>query len=107
EPIWMAQLKENPGFFGNARKTVYALKSVSDPEAMTHLAELYNKGEVPEDYRQDVLTSIAKWGGANEINGLFNLAVEDLPIHNKSRADHFRALEAAVRQRDLKPTEGL
>ncbi|GAB3030554.1 PVC-type heme-binding CxxCH protein [Spirosoma pulveris] len=71
EPLWAPRLKQDPNFLGDARKTVFALKSASSPEAITQLRQLYQQGKVPEDYQKDVLGSIAKFGSAADIGGLF------------------------------------
>ena len=52
EPLWATRLKKDPDFLGDARKTVFALKSVSSPEAITQLRQLYQQGKVPEDYQE-------------------------------------------------------
>ncbi|MEX2592866.1 MAG: PVC-type heme-binding CxxCH protein [Anditalea sp.] len=107
EPLWMASLKADPEFLGNSKKTVFALKSVSNPDAVGHLVQLYQKGEVPEEYRNDVLNSIAKWGNTGDLNTLLDLAVEGNSIYNNSRAAELGALQEAARQRGLKPDQGL
>ncbi len=107
EPLWMAQLKADPNFFGNSKKTAFALKAVSDPDAVSMLVQLYQQGEVPEEYHADVLNAIAKWGNIADLNMLFDLAVADNAIHENSRAAQLNALEQAAVQREKKPDRDL
>ncbi len=76
ETFWASRLKTDPNFLGDSRKTVFALKSVSSPEAVLRLRQLYQQGKVPEDYRKDVLGSIAKFGSAADVGGLFGKEIQ-------------------------------
>jgi putative heme-binding domain-containing protein len=107
EPLVMKRLKTEPDFFGNTRKTVFALKSVSDPDAVTHLIQLYQRNEVPEEYHSDVLSSIAKRGKTPELNILFDVVVNNNSSENKNVAAQLAALLEAARQRGLKPDKQL
>jgi len=100
EPQWMASLKTNPDFFGDAKKTVFALKSVSKPEAVALLTKLYGKGQVPEEYQKDVLSSIARSGQVADLNMLLDLAVQS---KDKNVLVQLAALEDAARQRKISP----
>lgn len=100
EPQWMATLKTNPDFFGDAKKTVFALKSVSKPEAVALLTKLYGKGQVPEEYQKDVLSSIARSGQVADLNMLLDLAVQN---KDKNAVAQLAALEDAARQRKISP----
>src|SRR5690606_3740745 len=51
EPVWLKKVKTDPSFLGDAKKTVYALKSVSDADAVTQLVKLYQNDQVPEEYK--------------------------------------------------------
>src|SRR5690606_1923572 len=53
EPSWIKEIENNPNFFGDAKKTVYALKSVDNPIAVNHLMRLYQQGNVPQEYRRE------------------------------------------------------
>lgn len=103
EPLWAARLKTDPNFFGNSRKTVFALKSVSSPEAVSQLAQLYQQGQVPEDYQKDVLASISKFGRAADLTILFDKAIQGKTQQPKTVAAQLAALEEAARQ-NVKPT---
>ena len=100
EPIWMSRLKTDPNFLGDAKKTVFALKSVSKPEAVEQLIKLYAQGQVPEEYQKGVLTSIARSGLKSDMNMLLDLAVQN---KDKNVLLQLTALEDAARQRNLKP----
>lgn len=103
EPIWTKRLKTEPDFFGDPKKTVFALKSVNTPDAVSQLAQLYQKGQVPDAYEKDVLASIARNGKTADLNILFEIAVKG---SSKSGAQ-FAALEEAARQRNVKPDRDL
>ncbi|UFH56135.1 PVC-type heme-binding CxxCH protein [Spirosoma sp. KNUC1025] len=105
EPQWISQLKTNPSRLGDARKTVFALKSVSSPEAVAQLMQLYKQGQVPEDYQKDVLTSIAKWGRAPELTALFDMSLQN--PSDKNTSDRLATLADAAGQRNVKPTSDL
>jgi len=104
EPLWMAKLKTQPDFFGNNKKTAFALKSSNDPDAAAMLVQLYQKGQVPDEYQKDVLSAIAKSGKTADLNILLDLA---LTANNKNRAAQLGALETAARQRNVKPGNDL
>jgi putative heme-binding domain-containing protein len=100
EPVWIAKLKSEPGFLGDAKKTAYALKSATSSQAASMLVQLYQKGEVPEEYQTDVLSSIAALGQAADLNNLLDLAIQK---KDKNAAAQLAALESAAGQRDIKP----
>ncbi|GAB3726109.1 PVC-type heme-binding CxxCH protein [Spirosoma lituiforme] len=106
EPLWMAQVKTNPDFFGNVRKTTFALKSVNNPAAVTRLAQLYQQGQIPDEYQRDVLSSMAKFGNAADLTILFDQAVPGSKGQPKSVAAQLNALEDAAR-RGARPTGDL
>ncbi|TAE93894.1 MAG: dehydrogenase, partial [Runella slithyformis] len=89
-------------FLGNSKKTVFALKSASSPEAVSQLIQLYQKGQIPAEYQKDVLASIAKFGSAANVTNLFELAIQENA--GKNLPSQLAALETAAR-RNIKPTE--
>ncbi|WP_338876986.1 PVC-type heme-binding CxxCH protein [Spirosoma sp. SC4-14] len=107
EPQWAGRLKADPTFLGDTRKTVFALKSVSDSEAAAQLTRLYQQGQVPDEYQKDVLTSIAKWGKSAEMNALFNMAIAGYAAHDKQTSARLATLAEAALQRTIKPSNGL
>lgn len=104
EPVWMARLKMEPGFFGNPGRTAFALKSSSNPDAVVQLAQMYQKGQVPDVYQKDALNAIAKMGKTAELNMLLDMAVAG---KDKNTAAQLEALENAARQRNAKPDKDL
>lgn len=102
QPLWMASLKTDANYFGDARKTVFALKSVSTPDAVSQLIKIYEKGQVPEEYQKDVLSAIAKSGQVTDLNTLLDLAIEN---KGKTLVPQLNALEDAARQRKMKPSK--
>ena len=107
EPHWMAELNANPDFLGDSRKTAFALKSVNEPQAIDLLIKLYSQGDVPEEYVDDVLTSIATHGTPEDLNILFDLAADNTSIPGSSPAKHLAALEEAASQREQQPDRNL
>lgn len=107
EPVWLQKIKADPAYLGDAKKTVYALKSVSDVDAVGQLVQLYQQGKVPDEYEKDVLSSIAKNGQVGDLNVLFNLAVQGNSNHGKSVAAQLGTLADVSRQRSLKPDQNL
>ena len=106
-PAWTKRLKTEPDFFGEARKTAFALKSVSHPDAVAQLTQLYRKGQVPEAYHKDVLRSVARYGKTADLNILLDLALQDHAGQGKNVAAQLGALEEAARQRGVKPDKNL
>ncbi|MCE7064531.1 PVC-type heme-binding CxxCH protein [Dyadobacter sp. CY326] len=100
EPIWLVKLKSDPGFLGDAKKTAYALKSATSPEAASMLVRLYEKGQNPEEYQNDVLSSIAGLGQSSDLNVLLDLALQG---KDKNVSAQLAALESAAAQRNVKP----
>lgn len=100
EPVWLAKLKSDPAFLGDAKKTAYALKSATSPQAATMLVQLYQKGEVPDDYQADVLGNIAALGQPADLNNLLDLAIQK---KDKNAAAQLTALESAASQRNVFP----
>jgi putative heme-binding domain-containing protein len=106
EPLWAARLKTSPDFLGDFKKTVFALKSVNSPEAVSQLAQLYQKDQVPDEYQKEVLASMARFGKVADLTMLFDKAVLGNARKNKSVAAQLSTLEDAAR-RGVKPTGDL
>lgn len=107
QPQWLSRLKTEPNFLGDAKKTSFALKSVNNADAVALLTQLYQKGQVPEEYQKDALNSIAKWGQVPELNTLFEVSVEGNVSRDKQTAARIGALAEAAQQRKIQPTNGL
>lgn len=103
EPQWIARLKQEPNFLGDARKTIYALKSVNEEETVSRLVEFYKNGQVPEEYQKDVMNSIVKAGNSKALNVLFDIALTG----KQNTALELSTLEDAARQRKIKPEQNL
>lgn len=102
EPVWVSRLKSDASLLGDAKKTSYALKSATSPEAAALLTALYQKGQVPEEYQKDVLASIAHLGQPADLNMLLDLAVQN---NNKNAAAQLSSLEEAGSQRHVVPNK--
>ncbi|CAG5067298.1 hypothetical protein DYBT9623_00018 [Dyadobacter sp. CECT 9623] len=102
EPVWLAKVKSQPEFLGDAKKTAYALKSATGADAATLLVKLYQKGQVPDEYQKDVLSSIARTGQPADLSMLLDLALQN---KDKNLVAQLGALEEAGRQRNVKPDQ--
>lgn len=106
ESIWMQQLSASPNFFGDDKKTSFALKSVSNPNAVSLLVSLYQQGKVPDNYHADVLSSIAKYGSTKDLNALFDMALSGSNGTSAISA-RLQALRQASMQRNANPDNNL
>lgn len=106
EASWLPALKSNPNLFGDSKRTVYALKSVNNPEAVQLLVQLYQNKQVPEEYQNEVLSAIARRGESKDLDVLFDLAVNN-SLGGNNNAAQLAALEEAARQRKIRPSKGL
>ena len=107
EPLWTKRLKTEPEFFGTPLKTTYALKSVSNREAVAQLVDLYQKNQVPEQYQKDVLNSLARYGTPADLKIVFDRALKGNVGQRDKAGDQLAALEEAVQQRKTKPAGDL
>ncbi|WP_373330843.1 PVC-type heme-binding CxxCH protein [Salmonirosea aquatica] len=105
EPLWTKRLKTEPEFFGTPLKTTYALKSVSNRDAVAQLVQLYQKDQVPEQYQKDVLNSLARYGTSADLGILLDQTIKSKSVQRTS--DQLTALEAASSQRNMKPAGDL
>lgn len=101
EPEWLASLKNDPEFFGNPGKTSYALKSAASTDAIAFLTQLYKEGEVPEQYRKDALSAIAKRGQVKDLNDILDVAVAEFSKQKRSVAEELAAIEDAATKRQV------
>ncbi|WP_332368340.1 HEAT repeat domain-containing protein [Spirosoma telluris] len=106
EPLWMTRLKTDPNFFGTAKKTVFALKSVSSAAAVSRLAQLYQNDQIPEEYQKDVLAALAKFGTNADLTILFDKTLQGNASQTKTVASRLSTLEEAAR-RGVKPEGNL
>src|SRR5690606_40246733 len=97
EASWLPALKRNPNLFGDSKRTVYALKSVNNPEAVQLLVQLYQNKQVPEEYQNEVLSAIARRGESKDLDVLFDLAVNN-SLGGNNNAAQLAALEEADRK---------
>ncbi|PWJ58177.1 putative membrane-bound dehydrogenase-like protein [Dyadobacter jejuensis] len=103
-PVWTKRITAEPGFFGDTKKTVFALKSVNSASAVAQLMSLYQKNEIPEPYESDVLNSIARNGTGRDLDLLLEIATKK---SGTSTGQQLAALEDAYTRRKEKPTNDL
>jgi putative heme-binding domain-containing protein len=107
EPYWMERIQSDPGFLSDSRQRAYALKSVENSDAVQLLVDMYINGEVPEDYKNDVLQSVARWGTVDELNRIYQLVLNDNLIHPGGTAAYLNTLEEASTRQNLQPDHDL
>ena len=107
ESAWMARMEADPGFIEDPKKRAYALKSVHNPDAVAYLLKQYLDGNVPEEYHEDVLRSVSRWGRMADLNLVYELALSDDPEHSDKKAEYLEAVEQAYQQQELKPDKNL
>ncbi|WP_420148963.1 PVC-type heme-binding CxxCH protein [Spirosoma sp.] len=105
-PLWATRLKKEPTFLGDARKTVFALKSVSNADAVAQLTQLYQQGQVPDEYQKDVLGSIARFGSVADLTLIFEKALQGKTSQTSDVVSLLATLEEAAR-RGVKPSGNL
>lgn len=101
ESKWMTALKTNPDFLGNALKTTYALKSAAGSEAISKLMDLYRAGNVPTQYKSDVLSAFARRGQLADLNALFDQAINDFTNQNRDVSQELATLVDAAQKRKV------
>ncbi|MBY5958590.1 c-type cytochrome [Membranicola marinus] len=100
EPIWMKEYEKDNSYFDSDPKTVFALKSVTNPGAVKELLDLYVNHRVSEENRQAVYTSVSKYGTPEELSLLLDRALNQ---KNEYREAYLQVLITAMQQRALKP----
>jgi putative heme-binding domain-containing protein len=103
EPYWLERIQTDPEFLINSRQRAYALKSVGNSDAVRLLVDMYLEDEVPEEYQDDVLQSVARWGSINELNRIYQLVLNENMIHSDGVTAYLNALEEASLRQNLKP----
>ncbi|WP_236976114.1 PVC-type heme-binding CxxCH protein [Membranihabitans maritimus] len=99
EPIWFERYQKEKEYFGDDHKTAYALKSISNVEAISDLVKMYSENRVPEDYTPDVHAAIIKYGSPEDLSVIFHKMFSD-----EGKIDEYLdVLIAAAEQRDVKP----
>ncbi|WP_209328835.1 PVC-type heme-binding CxxCH protein [Lunatimonas salinarum] len=102
EGAWMPKFAQDGQYLGDAKRTSYALKSVKNPKAISHLTNLYVSDQVPKSYQNDVLNAISRHGGTAELNELFEKTLAERTAPAKTAA-RLAALKQAANQRKLSP----
>lgn len=103
EPKWISGIKSNANFFEDPSKASYALKSAVSQEAISLLTQIYKDGQVPQKYQKDALSAIAKRGQPEDLNNIFEVALQNF-AQKKDISPELSALEEAAGKRGLKIT---
>ena len=100
-PQWLPAVEENPSYFGDPAKLLFALAAAKDPAALPPALALWDAGELDADDRRAVLDLIGRFGDAPAAaRALATLNEDDAPT-----AEVLAALAAAAR-RGTKPAGG-
>ena len=104
EPYWLGEVKSTPEYFGTGRKLAFALKASRDPYAVARLTRMYDAGDVPESYRQDVLDVVADYGSPEELQLIFEHALAgDENVHALLATLERAAQHSGARASDAEP----
>lgn len=104
QPLWMKAYQNDPDYFGSYQKKAFALKSISDPRAVTDLLSQYVNGHVPEQYIDDVYSSVTKYGSEKDLSVLFDMVLNE---KTQRREQYLDVLIAAMKQREISPDQDL
>lgn len=100
-PVWLPKLLEDPNYFGNKDKTIFALNTVSDPKSTSLLAELYSDNKVPDKYLEMVREKLAKYGTRADLSKIYLLAINS--TDTESQLKNLELLHRAANDRGLAP----
>jgi putative heme-binding domain-containing protein len=103
QPQWLPAVQQGKFNYGNdSRRLLFALQAVGSPAVVGSLVDLVKQKKVPADGEEGVLTLIATLGNANELNVVFDRAI-DKETPERLRVPLLAALEQAAVRRNVKP----
>ncbi len=103
ESIWYVQYKADKNYFDGNKKKAFALKSISSPEAVAHLVDMYRNGQLPAEYENDFLDNVTRYGSAAALSELFDLMLSD----QSKQLSLLNTLIKTMEQRAVKPDTDL
>ena len=104
-PKWLPRYVEDRTLLGrDPVQVTYALRVVEDPFAMNQLAQLYEAGQVPDAEVTDVLEALSDFGQKEDMEILFDMALNQEERASAGTLEHLNVLHAAARNREIVPT---
>lgn len=110
EPYWLPAVTDGSATFSqDARKVIFALKSLEKQAAVAPLVRLLEQSRIPPEALPDVLDVFKKYGGPGDAHALFDRAV----AHPQERSNLLATLIRLAADRkvipsgDLQPLESL
>ena len=74
---WLPRLEEDPGFFGDPERLLFALSAAGRPEALRPALTLWDAGDLDADAVRRVIELVGRFGGADDAARLLSDAVLD------------------------------
>lgn len=105
EQQWLPRVKADQYFLGDDLKTVFALKSLNNPYAISALISFYEQKKLPEKYKKEILTAFAKWASPQDLDRILNLAANN--TNHDELAGQLAVLQNTSRDRKIMPAQGL
>ncbi|AKP53399.1 PVC-type heme-binding CxxCH protein [Cyclobacterium amurskyense] len=102
-PVWLPKLLNDPGYFGNMDKTIFALNTVGDPKSTSLLAQMYSDNKVPEKYLELVREKLAKYGTKEDLTKIYQQAINPKSTDKESQLKDLELLYKAASERGLVP----
>lgn len=103
EPVWLGEYKKDNQYFGEDKKTAFALKSITHPDAVEDLVSMYRNDRLPKEYEKDFFESLTRYGNASALSALF----DQLFAPNANQEAILGALIQTMEQRAVKPDSDL
>ncbi|MCA9017519.1 MAG: HEAT repeat domain-containing protein, partial [Planctomycetaceae bacterium] len=105
--IWLPQVLEGTSSLqNNPKKLLFALTAVNSPEVAPVVTRLIQAGQIPDSELQTSLDLIAKFGSANDLQQLFDLALK-ADTKPAQQAAILRTLSQAFQARKVRPAGDL
>ena len=101
--VWLPEVLNNPAYFGDMGKTIFALNTVSDPKSTTLLAELYSSNKVPDKYLELVQEKMAKYGSSEDLTKIYLEVVNPTSGNADKQLKDLEILLQAAKERGLEP----
>ncbi|MBX2822287.1 MAG: c-type cytochrome [Rhodothermaceae bacterium] len=103
---WLPAYVQNRALLGtDPKKITYALRVVEDPFAIEQLAALYEAGQVPDNEVEAVLQALGDFGGAGDMDILFDMVLRGKQQAHAGIQEHQNVLLSAVQGREIIPGE--
>jgi putative heme-binding domain-containing protein len=103
-PAWLPDLSEGKFDYGkNIRGLLFALKAVGTPQVVKPLLDLMDRGLVPAESEESVLTQVATLGGPADLRRVLDRVLSAKDTTAERQALVLAALGDAMRMRVVRP----